>query len=102
MRLRNPWGKSEWNGAWSSDSEEIKKYQKELDKYIESLPPDEQFDLSADDGTFLIQFRDWRENFSTLFVNNDFPDDWTGVRFESKWTKSASGGLPLRNDDEQL
>jgi len=95
LRLRNPWGNSEWLGAWSGDSAEMKKYGKVIiDSYIKTLPPDEQFELEADDGTFLIHYEDWRDNFSTLFLNIDFPEDWTGVRFASKWTKSNSGGLP--------
>jgi hypothetical protein len=63
--------------------------------------PDEQYDLDADDGTFLMDYKDWKENFSTLFVNVDFPDIWTGVRFYSKWTKSNSGGLPTKYNDEE-
>ena len=27
LRLRNPWGNSEWLGAWSSNSPEMDKYQ---------------------------------------------------------------------------
>ena len=62
--------------------------------YINSLPPDEQFDMDADDGTFFMSYEDWVDNFSTLFLNNNFPDDWTGVRFKSGWTELNSGGIP--------
>lgn len=102
LRLRNPWGNSEWLGDWSADSEQSVQYKKVLEEYVSDLPPDEQFDLDADDGTFLIHYRDWRDNFSSLFINNDFPEAWTGVRFQSAWTKSASGGLPLRYEATQL
>lgn len=95
LRLRNPWGSSEWLGAWSGESREMKQYGAAIkSQYIDKLPPDEQFELDADDGTFLMLFEDWRDNFSTLFLNLDFPEDWTGVRFKSKWTKSNAAGLP--------
>ena len=94
LRLRNPWGKSEFLGAWSAGSEEMIKYRHMIQAYIDGLPKDEQFDMDADDGTFFISFEDWIDNFTTLFLNNDFPDHWTGVRFKSAWTRSNSGGLP--------
>jgi len=94
LRLRNPWGKSEFLGAWSGTSEEMRKYRSMIEAYILSLPPDEQFEIDADDGTFFMSYEDWRDNFSTLFLNNDFPEDWTGVRFKSAWTKVNSGGIP--------
>ena len=102
LRLRNPWGKSEWLGAWSGNSPEMDKYKDVVLEYIKSLPPDEQFDLDADDGTFMMNFNDWRDNFSTLFINLDFPEDWTGVRFHSKWTKSNAAGLPTQYTPENL
>ena len=98
LRLRNPWGNSEWNGAWSSDSQELVKYRKVLESYIKTLAPDEQYDLDADDGTFLMSYEHWRDNFSTLFNNNDFPEDWTGVRFKSAWTSQVCGGIPNKSD----
>jgi len=102
LRLRNPWGNSEWKGAWSGDSEEVKIYRPQLEAYVHSLPPDEQFDLDADDGTFFIPYEDWKDNFSTLFLNLDFPDEWTGLRFVSAWTKSNSGGLPTSYEKAHL
>ena len=102
LRLRNPWGKSEWKNAWSDKSEERQKYKQDIDDYINSLPPDEKFDPEADDGTFLMHYDDWKDNFSTLFLNIDFPEDWTGVRFKSAWTKSNSGGLPNPVEKENL
>jgi len=102
LRLRNPWGNSEWLGAWSGNSPELKKYGHISERYIQSLPPDEQFLLDADDGTFFMHYDDWKDNFSTLFLNLDFPEDWTGVRFRSKWTKSNAGGLPIKYEPDQL
>jgi hypothetical protein len=101
LRLRNPWGNSEWIGAWGSGSSELKNYRKLLLDYIKTLPPDEQFDLDADDGTFLIHYDDWKGNFSTLFLNNDFPEDWTGVRFKSQWDANC-GGLPTKYERSLL
>jgi hypothetical protein len=42
----------------------------------------------------MMCYDDWKDQFSTLFLNIDFPEDWTGVRFKSRWTKSNSGGIP--------
>lgn len=50
----------------------------------------------------MMSYEDWKDNFSTLFINVDFPEDWTGVRFKSAWTKSASGGLPTSYEKEHL
>jgi len=49
-----------------------------------------------------MHYDDWKDNFSTLFLNVDFPEDWTGIRFRSKWTKSNSGGLPHKYEQEEL
>ena len=41
-----------------------------------------------------MEYSEWKDIFSTLFLNVDFPDEWTGVRFKSEWNKGNSGGLP--------
>ena len=41
-----------------------------------------------------MTYDDFINNFSTLFVNIDFPEEWTGVRFKSEWTRENSVGLP--------
>lgn len=95
LKMKNPWGHTEWKGAWSGDSAEAEKYKMLLEEYNKTLPPDEQWsNLGDDDGIFFMSYSDWKETFSTLFLNIDFPEDWTGIRFKSAWTNSNSGGLP--------
>jgi len=49
-----------------------------------------------------MDFDEWKDIFSNLFLNVDFPDEWTGVRFKSAWTKQNSGGLPNSMKDEVI
>lgn len=49
-----------------------------------------------------MHYNEWKDQFSTLFLNLDFPEDWTGVRFKSAWTKSNSAGLPTKFEKEHL
>lgn len=53
-----------------------------------------------EDGIFVMHYDDWKDMYSTLFVNIDFPEDCTGVRWKSKWTKVNSGGLPHNYTDK--
>ena len=90
LRVRNPWGRGEWTGKWSDDSEELEKHEQKILAYIDELEDDEKFDPLANDGTFLINFASWRDVYNRIFVANDFPDDWWAVRFSSEWTASCS------------
>lgn len=82
MRVRNPWGKTEWVGDWSDQSDEIEKYKAELIAYNETLEEDEQFALQAEDGSFLISYDDWGTIYSKLYCAIDFPPIWSAVRYE--------------------
>jgi calpain-15 len=53
VELRNPWGKSEWKGAWSDES----------DEWTEQLK--KQLDVKdADDGIFYMTFNDFLQYYS--------------------------------------
>ena len=39
-------------------------------------------------------YEDFKDLFSTVFINIDFPEVWTGVRFKAEWHKDNSPGLP--------
>jgi hypothetical protein len=95
LRVRNPWGKTEWVGDWSDTSDEIETYRKELDEYIAGLEDDEKFELGAEDGTFLITYEDWASIYNKLYVTIDFPSNWSGMRFIDTWKEEFSGGLPM-------
>jgi hypothetical protein len=83
LRIRNPWGKLEWRGKWSDNSEELDDNLEAVQAYIDSLDEEEKFFPGADDGTFLMCYSDFRSVYSNLFVSVDFPTEWTGVRFSS-------------------
>ncbi|NXC52010.1 CAN5 protein, partial [Aleadryas rufinucha] len=60
IRLRNPWGRKEWHGAWSDSSEEWKK-----------VSDSERKNLGLtvkNDGEFWMTFEDWCKNFTDVDI----------------------------------
>ncbi|XP_062872593.1 calpain-2 catalytic subunit-like [Trichomycterus rosablanca] len=90
VRLRNPWGMFEWNGAWSDKS-------KEWDQIL----PEQKSKLaySADDGEFWMSYLDFIKHFSLLQICNLTPDDpseseglWNYYEFEGTWKVGSTAG----------
>lgn len=69
IRLRNPWGRGEWNGPWSDRSWEWDSLS-ERDRQLLGLrqPPS--------DGEFWMSFEDFTLNFTHLDLVHIGPDDW--------------------------
>ncbi|XP_026551197.1 calpain-13-like [Pseudonaja textilis] len=64
IKLWNPWGTVEWNGAWSDHS-------MEWDRVPQSFK--DKFYVNRADGEFWISFEDLKDNFSFLSVCNNLP-----------------------------
>ena len=69
LRVRNPWGKTEWVGDWSDASDEIETHKDLLQKYVDDLEDDEKFEIGAEDGTFFISYQDWSQIYNTFLVD---------------------------------
>lgn len=59
VRIRNPWGKKEWTGSWSANSE---KWTRSLRRKLDGKS------YAKGDGTFFMSFDDMLQRFSTLDV----------------------------------
>ncbi|XP_070699757.1 calpain-5-like [Pempheris klunzingeri] len=93
IRMRNPWGKTEWKGAWSDSSEEWSK-----------VGDTERGNLGItveDDGEFWMSFTDWCKFFTDAdvcrLINTSLISihkTWHEVVHFGSWTKHAE---PLLN-----
>jgi len=45
-------------------------------------------------------YKDWRSLFHNLFISINFPDEFSGRRFEDKWNSENSGGIPMKKTEE--
>ncbi|KAJ6657440.1 hypothetical protein lerEdw1_002499 [Lerista edwardsae] len=93
IRLRNPWGKTEWTGAWSDNSEEWtnvrRSERKKLGLTVEN------------DGEFWMTFEDWCKNFTNVdlcrIVNTalcSIHKTWEVKMMRGSWRKDPN---PLLN-----
>uniref|UniRef100_A0A8C4GDR4 Calpain-2 catalytic subunit n=1 Tax=Dicentrarchus labrax TaxID=13489 RepID=A0A8C4GDR4_DICLA len=91
IRIRNPWGQVEWNGAWSDNSSEW--------RYVSS---DDRARLTnrSEDGEFWMSFSDFLRQYSRLEICNLTPDaltgdeykKWAESEFEDTWRRGVSAG----------
>jgi hypothetical protein len=58
LQIRNPWGKYEWGGAWSDNSEEW------TQEYIDVFEPN----FDSKDGTFWMNYEDFFKNFNKVAI----------------------------------
>ncbi|XP_018424038.1 PREDICTED: calpain-5-like [Nanorana parkeri] len=92
VRMRNPWGKKEWKGAWNDESEEWNKV---------SRSEKGKLGLTVrNDGEFWMTFEDWCKNFShadvchvintSLFSQHK---TWEKGEAHGKWTDNTNALL---------
>uniref|UniRef100_F6WTS6 Calpain 6 n=1 Tax=Xenopus tropicalis TaxID=8364 RepID=F6WTS6_XENTR len=93
IRMRNPWGKREWKGAWSDESEEWNKVSRS-EKATLGL-------TVADDGEFWMTFEDWCLSFTHADVcrilNTSYLScykTWKQEEVHGAWSKNTD---PLLN-----
>ncbi|KAI0232318.1 Calpain-1 catalytic subunit [Lamellibrachia satsuma] len=107
LRLRNPWGRKEWTGAWSDGSDEWKNVSSE-DKEKIGL-------TTEDDGEYWISYEDFLTNFHALdivhlsaatFARIGSATEtlvWEETAHAGRWIKGVSaGGSGLLSDNKDL
>ncbi|KAK6480480.1 calpain-6 [Huso huso] len=93
IKMRNPWGKQEWNGPWSDSSEEWEK--------VGSSERENMGVTVKDDGEFWMAFDDWCKYFTGVdicrLINTSILSihkTWDETTLQGCWTKHAD---PLYN-----
>jgi len=81
MKLRNPWGRQEWNGAWSDKSQEWKDATDDLKKELNFR--------DADDGIFFMTFEDFLIHFMCVCVSVGYEDRYIHNRAFGDFNKEA-------------
>ncbi|XP_073995034.1 calpain-A-like isoform X3 [Rhodnius prolixus] len=97
VRIRNPWGTGEWNGAWSDNWPEWNHISEKTKKELEMQP--------QIDGEFWISYTDFLQYFHRLCICNLHPDLlnqdiykdddsklWKLYCFEGEWVRGNTAG----------
>ncbi|XP_027733282.1 calpain-6 isoform X2 [Vombatus ursinus] len=89
IRMRNPWGKREWNGPWSDSSDEWHRVS-EVEKKNMGLSV-------TDDGEFWMAFDDWCNNFTDVDICRNLNTSIFSIH--KTWEKATVRGAWLHDED---
>ncbi|XP_053315383.1 calpain-9 [Spea bombifrons] len=92
IRVRNPWGQVEWNGAWSDNSSEW--------NLIDPAEKNRLSQTSLDDGEFWMKLEDFKRYFDKVEICNltpdalddDTPQKWEVMVHEGSWIRGSTAG----------
>eukprot|EP00227_Mantoniella_beaufortii_P021020 CAMPEP_0197575972 /NCGR_PEP_ID=MMETSP1326-20131121/1164_1 /TAXON_ID=1155430 /ORGANISM="Genus nov. species nov., Strain RCC2288" /LENGTH=424 /DNA_ID=CAMNT_0043138819 /DNA_START=187 /DNA_END=1458 /DNA_ORIENTATION=- len=87
VRLRDPWGRKIWRGAWSDGSPQWQASDNA------GLRAELEYDF-GDDGTFWMSYADFVAHFNCLHVCRIFPADWHQLVLKGAWVGTTAGGPP--------
>lgn len=99
VKIRNPWGRGEWEGAFGDNTDERhdKQYKSAIDlKFSKGTAEDfDVIEASTRDGTFFMPFQDFISRFNNFFVAINFPSNgekgWKGKRCQGSWSGDVGG-----------
>lgn len=85
--MRNPWGKKEWTGNWSDDS----------NSWTPELKKQAGFDNSANDGIFFMEFKDFIKYFTDFQVCM-YKDNYvySSIKYAEKDLKKKSAYFKMK------
>ena len=77
MCIRNPWGRGEWTGDWSDNSE----------KWTTRMRNLVNFHDVKDDGIFWMDINDYVTEFDSIYVCRDFSNKtvWNTLEIVDEW-----------------
>jgi len=94
LQLRNPWGRTEWNGEWGDAW--IRKYGSNSVKRQLKWEDNEGTQVTdtgeKGDGVFWMEFRDFLVNFQTVQICRLFDKSWTKIVIHDQWKGLSATG----------
>ncbi|CAH2249918.1 calpain-9 [Pelobates cultripes] len=92
IRVRNPWGQVEWNGAWSDNASEWNN--------IDPAEKKRLTQITLDDGEFWMKFEDFKHYFDKVEICNLTPDaldddtthKWEVSVHQGSWIRGSTAG----------
>jgi calpain len=92
IKIRNPWGRGEWEGEFGDESKEREQYESQINiVFNEKQRAQERVGIDNNDGTFFMRFDDWFNKFTSVFAAIKFPLHWAGKRIQGKWSGEQGG-----------